>query len=204
MKLRFCTSLDVSIAPLNMVGSKRPSLYLSSGTSGSSAPYFNTLCETRTLAVRPSLVYSSAEPRGLLPLDGSKPLLLLSGLESSLNPAMPNASTPNPSVPSVYPDCRFRMKPWADSSRLDAPCSFEVCPSRKSRLKYTRLSRGSRTPTFVSSTNITECDPTSLHSLIRPSSCTRASRSTGTSAAPSSHRSQAKRSAIGTLVMPAK
>ncbi|MNI48754.1 hypothetical protein D3C73_1033340 [compost metagenome] len=125
------------MAPLIIVGSRRPSLYLSSGTSGSSAPYFSTLCDTRTLAVRPSLVYSSAEPRGLLPLDGSRPLLLLSGLESSLNPAMPNASTPKPSVPSVNPDCRLRMKPWADSSRLDAPCSLEVWPSRKSRLKYT-------------------------------------------------------------------
>ncbi|MNV88340.1 hypothetical protein D3C71_1825360 [compost metagenome] len=89
------------MAPWNMVGSRRPSLYLSSGTSGIIEPYLSTVLETLTLAARPIFAYWSAECRGSWPEDGNRPLLLSAGLESSLKPNMPSASTPKPTGPWV-------------------------------------------------------------------------------------------------------
>ncbi|MNP86457.1 hypothetical protein D3C76_1867080 [compost metagenome] len=45
LNLRLLISSDVSIAPWNIVGSKRPSLYLSNGMSGSIEPYLSTVFE---------------------------------------------------------------------------------------------------------------------------------------------------------------
>gem|GEM_PF-5440159 len=77
----------------------RPSLGLRIGNSGISAPIFSSVAEIFTLPVRPSLEYSlAARPSSWV---GNSPVPVRSGLESSLTPSMPSASTPKPTVPSV-------------------------------------------------------------------------------------------------------
>ncbi|KFF36347.1 hypothetical protein G039_0303635 [Pseudomonas aeruginosa VRFPA01] len=76
-------------------------MYFSNGMSGSIAPYLNCVCEKRILPATPALAYWSTERRGSWPLEGSRPLLLSAGLESSLIPSIARVSTPKPSAPSV-------------------------------------------------------------------------------------------------------
>ncbi|MNZ94170.1 hypothetical protein D3C78_1132710 [compost metagenome] len=84
--------------PSKVCGRMRPSLGLRIGSSGIRVPIFSSLAEIFILPVRPSLEYSStARPSSV----GSRPVPVRSGLESSLTPIMPSASTPNPTVPSV-------------------------------------------------------------------------------------------------------
>ncbi|MNH34141.1 hypothetical protein D3C79_947160 [compost metagenome] len=101
VNFRSRTSSEVSMAPWNMVGNRRPSLYFNSGASGIIEPYLSTVLDTLTLAARPIFAYWSAARLGSWPEEGNRPLLLSAGLESSLIPNMPNASTPTPIGPWV-------------------------------------------------------------------------------------------------------
>ncbi|MNC58244.1 hypothetical protein D3C75_1079590 [compost metagenome] len=101
VNFRSCTSSEVSMAPWNRVGNRRPSLYFNNGTSGIIEPYLSTVLDTLALAARPIFAYWSAARLGSWPEEGNKPLLLSAGLESSLTPNMPNASTPRPTGPWV-------------------------------------------------------------------------------------------------------
>ncbi|MCY1361443.1 hypothetical protein D9M69_481090 [compost metagenome] len=103
-RVRSRTSALLSQAPRKVCGSRRLSLARATGSLGCRVPTFSRLLDARSLAVRPSSPYSSWARLGFSRSACSSPVPLRSGLESSLTPSRPRASTPTPTGPSVKPD----------------------------------------------------------------------------------------------------
>ncbi|MCY1366737.1 hypothetical protein D9M69_536430 [compost metagenome] len=99
VKVRLLISFEVSRPPSNTWGRMRLSLAFTTGSSGMWLPRRSSLLEARSLAVRPSLLYSSGVPPSSC--TGSRSVPLVPRPESSLMPSMPRASRPKPTVPSV-------------------------------------------------------------------------------------------------------
>ncbi|MNI88047.1 hypothetical protein D3C73_1453030 [compost metagenome] len=93
--------MEFSQAPSNVWGNRRVSLNITNGKSGVNVPTFSTLFDTLSLAVKPNSPYSSSARRVSRSRCNKPVPPLRSGLESSLTPSNPKASTPRPTAPSV-------------------------------------------------------------------------------------------------------
>jgi hypothetical protein len=119
---------------LNIVGSKRPSLYLSSGKSAAMRrisarfrnPHFGRQAELGVLVCRTARVSPGWQQAAIAAVGTGVKLEAghAQGVDTKTDCAL------------GVPRLQVENKTLGRLVTLEAPCSVEVCPSRKSRLKY--------------------------------------------------------------------